>query len=110
MHRLHEVVVDLGADGVAQQRVVLALRHHHHGHGGIDGADLGQQLEPAAAGHLLVEQHDAVGLAPQHGERVVAVRRLRHRESLLLEKAAVRGEAIDFVVNPENALRTRHPA
>src|SRR2546430_403709 len=28
MHRLHEVIVDLGADRVAQQRVVLALRDH----------------------------------------------------------------------------------
>src|SRR6267154_2210374 len=86
MDRLHEVVVDFGADGVAQQR------------------------EAATAGHLLVEQHDAVRLAPQHREGVVAVRRLRHRKPLLLEKAPVRGKAVNFVVNPENALRTRHLA
>ena len=110
MDRLHEIIVDLRADGIAQQRVVFALRHHDHGHGRIDGADLGQQIEAAAARHLLVEQHDAVRLPPQHREGVVAVRRLRHRESLLLEKAAVCGEAVHFVVDPENALRTRHRA
>src|SRR5262245_4718779 len=110
MYRLHEVVVDLDPDRVAHQAVVFALRHHDDGHGGIDGADFGDQLEAAAAGHLLIEQHHAVRLAAQHRERVIAVRRLRHGEPLLLQKAAVRGEAVDFVVNPENALRTRHLA
>ena len=59
VHRLHEVVVHLDADRLAQRRLVLALRHHHDRHRGVDGADLAQQLEAAAAGHLLVEQHDA---------------------------------------------------
>ncbi|OLD86774.1 MAG: hypothetical protein AUG85_09150 [Gemmatimonadetes bacterium 13_1_20CM_4_66_11] len=108
MDRLDEIVVDLDADGVAQQTVIFTLRHHHHGHGRVDRADLRNQLDAAPSRHLLVEQHDAVGLAPQHREGVIAVRGLRHRESLLLEKAAVRGQAVDFVVNPENALRTRH--
>ena len=110
VHRLHEIVVDLDADGLAQQSVVFALRHHHDRHRRIDRADFRNQVETAAAGHLLVEQHDAVGLPPQHRDRVVAVRRLRHREPLLLEKTPVRGEAVHFIVNPENALRTRHIA
>src|SRR2546422_2980213 len=56
----------------------------------------------------LVQQHDAVGLAPQQRERVVAVGRGGHREPLVLEKAPVRGEPLDFVIHPENGLRPHH--
>ncbi|PYO94202.1 MAG: hypothetical protein DMD62_07030 [Gemmatimonadetes bacterium] len=38
------------------------------------------------------------------------MRRLRDGKSLLLEKPPVCGEAVDFVVDPENTLRTRHRA
>ena len=110
MHRLHEVIVDLDADRVAHQPVILALRDHHHRHRRIDRAHLRNQLDATPSRHLLVEQHDAVRLAPQHREGIVAMRRLRHREALLLEKAAVRRQAIDFVVDPENTFRTGHLA
>ena len=106
--RLDEVVVHLDADRLAQRAVALALRHHHDRHGGVDRADLAQQLEAAPAGHLLVQQHDAVRLPPQQRQRVVAVRRRRHGKALLFEEAAVRGEPFDLVVHPENALRTLH--
>ena len=89
-------------------RVVFALRDHHDRHGGVDRADLGEQLETAAARHLLVEQDYAVGLAAQQGEGIVAVRRLLDGKALLLEEAAVCREAFDFIVHPENALGTRH--
>src|SRR2546422_3833859 len=55
-------------------------------HRRIDGPDLADQLEPAPAGHLLVEQHDAVGLASQQGEGVVAVGCGGHREPLRSEE------------------------
>ena len=89
MDRLHEVVVDLAADRLTQGPLVLALRDHHDRHGRIDGADFGNEVEPAAAGHLLVEQDHAVRLAAQQGERVVPVGRLLHREPLPFEEAAV---------------------
>ena len=108
MHRLHEIVRNLQANGVAQRALVLALRHHHHRHGRVDRADLGEELEAATARHLLVEQHDAVRPAPQQGERVVTVRGLLDRESLGLEEAAVRRETVDLVVNPQNALGIQH--
>jgi hypothetical protein len=108
MHRLHEIVVHLDADRFAHRGVVFALCDHHDGHGGIDQPDFRQQIEPAPAGHLLVEQHDAVGLAPQQRERVVAVRRLLHGESLLFEIQAMRGEPFHLVIHPENALGARH--
>ena len=108
MDRFDEVVVDLNADGLAERPFIFALRHHHHGHGGIDAADFTEQLEAAAARHLLVEEHHAVGLPAQEREGVVSVRRLLDGESLLFEEEAVPGEAFDFVIDPQNALGTRH--
>ncbi len=76
VHRLDEVVVDLDPDCLAQRPRVLALGHHHDRHGRVDGADLPQQLEAAATGHLLIEEHDAVGLPSQQGKGIVPMRRL----------------------------------
>ena len=108
MDRLHEVIVDGDADRFAQRAFVLALRDHHHRHRGIDGADFREQLEAAAAGHLLVEQHDAVGLAAQQRERVVAVGGLRHGKALLFEEQTMGREPLDLVVDPENVFGTGH--
>src|SRR5216683_1240188 len=108
LDRLHEVVVHLDPDRLAQRALVLALGDHHDRHGGVERADLADQLEPASPGHLLVQQHDAVRLAPQQRERVVAVGGGGHREPLALEEAPVRGEALDFVVYPEDGLRPHH--
>src|SRR5207253_11350800 len=81
---------------------------HDHGYPGVDGADLADKLEPAPARHLLVEQYDAVGLATQQREGVVAVRRRCDGEPLGLEKEKVGGEPLHFVVHPENGLGPRH--
>ena len=74
----------------------------------VDRADGLEQLEAAAPGHLLVEQHDAVRLALQQGERIVAVRRLLDRKALLLEEEEVGREAFDLIVHPEDALGAGH--
>src|SRR5256885_3579502 len=108
LDRLHEVVVHLDPDRLAQRALVLALRDHHDGHGGVERADLADQLESASPRHLLVQQHDAVGLAPQQRERVVAMGRGGHREPLVLEEAPVRGESFDFVIHPEDGFRPHH--
>jgi hypothetical protein len=108
LHRFDEVVVHLDADGLAEGAFVFALGDHHHGHGGIDAADFTQELEAAASGHLLVEQHDAVGLPAQQRQGVVSMGRLLDGKSLLLEKAAVPGESFDFVIDPQDALGARH--
>src|SRR5207253_5842853 len=108
LDRLHEVVVYLDPDRLAQRALILALRHHHDRHGGVEGPDLADQLEAASPRHLFVQQHDAVGLAPQQRERVVAVSRGGHREPLVLEEAPVRRESLDFVIHPEDGLRAHH--
>ena len=74
----------------------------------VDGPDGAEQLEPAAARHLLVEQHDAVRLALQQDQGVVAVGRGLHGEALLLQEQDVGREAFDLVVHPENASWPRH--
>ncbi len=57
---------------------------------------------------MLVEQHDAIRLALEQRQGVVAVGGPLDRESLLLEEEDVRGEALDLVVHPEDALGTGH--
>ena len=106
--RLDQVVGDLGADGVLEGLGLLALGHHHHRHAVVDGPDGAEQLQPPPAGHLLVEQDHAVGLALEQDQRVVAVGGGLHGEALLLEKEDVGREALDLVVHPENALGTGH--
>src|SRR5437879_4098279 len=108
LDRLYQVIVHLDPDRFAQRAFVLALGDHHHRYARVDRADLADQLEPAPPGHLLVEQHDAVGLTPQQREGVVAVRRRCNGEPLGFEKATVGGEPLHFVVHPQNGLRPRH--
>ncbi len=74
----------------------------------VDRPDGAEELQPAPARHLFVEQHDAVRLALEEHERVVPVGSRLHRKSLLLQKEDVRGEAFDLIVDPENALGTGH--
>ena len=106
--RLDEVVADLGADGVLERLLLLALGHHDDRHRLIDGADGLEDFQSTAARHLLVEQHDAIRLALQHDQGVVAMRRVVHREALLFEEQDVRGEAFDLIIDPQDALRTGH--
>jgi hypothetical protein len=63
-----------------------------------------QHLEPTLARHLLVEQDQVVGAAPQERHRVVAVRDGVHRVAALLQEEHVRPEQLDLVVDPEDAL------
>ena len=66
--RLGEIVRNVGADGVAQGVRLLALRHHDHRHRLVQAADGAEDLEPAPAGHVLVEQDDAVRLPLEEHE------------------------------------------
>ena len=106
--RLDQIVGDVGADGVLERLGLLALGDHHDRHAVVDGPDGPEQLEPAAAGHLLVEQDDAVRLALEQDQRVVAVGGRLHGEALLFEEEDVRREALDLIVDPENALGAGH--
>jgi hypothetical protein len=74
----------------------------------IDGADGPEEIEPPAAGHVLVEQDHAVRLPLEQREGVVAVGGGLHGEPLLLQKEHVGGKALDFVVYPEDAFGTGH--
>src|SRR2546430_13243377 len=90
LFRSDEVIVHRDPDRVAQRSLVLALCHHHDRDARIDGADLGEELQPTSPRHLFVEQDDAARLAPQHRQRVVAVGRPPDREPPLLEAATMR--------------------
>ena len=70
----------------------------------IDGADGLKQIEAPPPRHLLVQQHDAIGLPLQQDQRIVTVRAGLHGKALLLEKQDMRGEALDLIVDPEDAL------
>jgi hypothetical protein len=81
---------------------------HHDGRGGIDGADLVEQIEAPPPRQVLVHQDHGVRPAAQQGQRIVAVRGLGHREPMLLEEPSVGLETFDFVVDPEDRFGARH--
>jgi hypothetical protein len=89
VHRLDEVLAHVGADRLAERRVLLALRHHHDGERRRQLADLAVRLEPPLAGHLLVEQHEVVGPAAEHLDGVVRVEGPLHLVALLSQEQAV---------------------
>ena len=68
------------------------LVDHDDGHGLVQRPDGAEELEPAAAGHLLVEQDHAIGLALEHDEGVITMGAGVDGETLFLEKHDVRGE------------------
>jgi hypothetical protein len=108
IHRLDQVVLQPNPDGLVHGAGFLALGHHDHGHRGIDGADLADQLEAPLPRKLLVQQDHAVRLAPQQRNGVVAVRRRLHLVPLLPEEQDVRLQRLDLVVHPEDGLGTGH--
>ena len=100
--RLDEVVADVGADGLLERRVLLALGDHHDRKVGGELADVAVGLEPRFSGHLLVEQHDVERAAAEHLDRVVGVTRPFHLVALGAQEDAVRLEKLTFVVHPED--------
>ena len=87
---------------------LLALGDHDHRHAVVDGADGLEEIQPAPAGHLLVEQHHAVGLALEQDQGVVAVGGGLDGKSLLFQEQDVGREALDLIIHPQNALGTGH--
>ena len=107
---LDQIIIELDADGLVHRARRFRLGDHHHGHRGVDGADLLDQLESPPPRQLLVQQDHAVRLPLQEGNRVVPMGGLLDRVPLFLEKQDVRAERFDFVVDPQNGLRTGHSA
>ncbi len=107
LHRFDEIIVDSEADRLAHRGGVLRFRHHHDGHGGVQLADQAEQVEAAAARHLLVHQHHAIGAAPEQLERVVAVRGRGDLVAVVGQEAAMRLEPLGLVVHPQDALGPR---
>ncbi len=106
--RLHQVVRDLGADGVLERVGFLALGDHHHRHRLVHRAYGAEQLESPSARHLLVQQHHAVGLPLHQDQCVIAVGRGLDRKALGLEEEHLGRQALDLIVHPENSLRPWH--
>ena len=106
--RLDQVVGDVGADRVLERLRLLALGHHDDRHPVVDGTDGPEQLEPAAAGHLFVEQDHPIRLPLQQHQGVVAVGGGLHREALFLQEQDVGREALDLVVHPQDASGAGH--
>ncbi len=103
--RLHEVVVDPTADRLGHRVVLLRLRHHHDTLVRVLAAEDLEHLEPAAARHLLVEQHQVVGVLAEQLEGIVSVGDRVHVVAARLQEQQVRLEEVDFVVHPQDALR-----
>ncbi len=106
--RLDQVVGDVRPNGVLEGLGLLALGDHHHRHAVVEGPNGAEELEPATARHLLVEQHHAVGLALQQHQRVVTVGGGLDDESLLFQEEHVGCQAFHLVVDPKDALGTGH--
>ena len=102
--RLDQVVADVGAERLLEGGVLLALRDDDDGEVGGQLLEVLERVETAAAGHLLVEQHDVEGAPSQHLQRVVGVARAVHLVALLPQEDAVRLEKLDLVVDPEDGL------
>ncbi len=60
VHRLDQVIVDLAADGLLHDVLLLALGDHDHGHRGVAVLDPVQRFQPAEPGHVLVQEDDVV--------------------------------------------------
>ena len=108
---LIEVIADLGADGVLERLLFLALGDHHDRHAsGPPRGWPGKISRPRRPGICSSSRTTPYGLALQQHQRVVAVRRLVDREAVLLEEEDVGREALDLVVHPEDALGAGHGA
>jgi hypothetical protein len=55
----------------------------------IDGADGLEEIEAATARHLLIQQHDAVGLPLKEHQGIVTMGAGLYREALFFEKQDV---------------------
>ncbi len=109
IERLDEVVLDVGAEGLAKRRRIFALGHHDDREARLDLAQVAIGLEPPLAGHLLVEQDDVDRVACKHRHRVVGVGGRQDVVAVVAQKQAVAFEQLRFVVHPEDgAPWTRH--
>ena len=95
-HRLHR-----GGDGGKG-------RHHHDARLRIQALDLAQQLQPAAAGQLQVEQKHIHRLLPQHAQRLRHIARRERDETHPGGDLAARLAHRSVVVHHQKAKR-RHP-
>ena len=101
--RLDEVVRDVAADGVLHDVLLLGLGDHHDRHLGPVRLDLLERVEPAQAGHLLVQKDDVVARVLGAVDGVGAVGDRLDLVALGLEKEDVGLEKVDLVVGPEDA-------
>ena len=98
---LDEVVGDFRADGLVHDVLLLALGDHDDGCAGRDLLDEVQRLQPAEAGHVLVEQDEVVGGLAATVDGIAAVRDGVNGVVLAFEEKDVRAQELYFVVYPE---------
>ena len=104
---LDQIVIDPAPDRLGQGAVLFGLGDHHDARVRIFAAQDGQDLEAAAPGHLLVEHDQVVVVLAQEREGVVPVADRVHVVAPLLQEQQMRAQAVDLVVDPENALGAR---
>jgi hypothetical protein len=74
----------------------------------IDGTNRLKQIQTPAAWHLLIQEHDAVGLTLKEDQGIIPMRGRFDDKSLLFQKQDVGCEALYLVIHPENAFRAGH--
>ena len=100
LHGLEQVVCELRPEGVRHEAFFFALGHHHHGQGRLQRLDLGQHVEPARPGHVLVQKDAVERLRTHQNQGICRVGCGNHLDSAPLEVQNVGAKCLDFVVNP----------
>ena len=107
---LDEILADVWRPGLAERRILLALRDHDDGEVGRELAHFLVRLEAALAGHLLIEQQQIERASPKQLYRVVGIRCRLDFVSFLAQEDAVRLEELCLVVHPQYRFRRRSHA
>ncbi len=100
LDRLEQVVRQLRTQRVGHQPFFFAFGHHYHGQCRFERLDLGQHVESARPGHVLVEQHAIQGLRANQRHGIGRVGGRNHVDSAPLEVENVGPQRLNFVVDP----------
>jgi hypothetical protein len=74
----------------------------------VDGADGLEEIETAPPRHLLVEQYHAIRLPLKQHQGIISVGAGLDGEALFFKKENVGREALDLIINPQDAFGAGH--
>jgi len=100
--RLGEIVVDLAADSLFHQRLLLVLGHHDDRQAGADILEFVERGEAVhAVEHFVEEDQIKVRIAHQF-ERVLGIGDRSDGIALLFQEQNMRPQQVDLVIDPQN--------